>query len=106
VLQILVNLIGNALNYTPAGSVIRIAAGRDEAMAWVSVTDEGAGIPAEAQAKIFNKFERLGRSGDGGTGLGLYISRKLALAMRGQLTVANAPHSGACFTLSLPAREG
>lgn len=105
VLQILVNLIGNALNYSPAGSVISIAAGRDEAMAWVSVTDEGAGIPEEAQAKIFNKFERLGRSGDGGTGLGLYISRRLALAMRGQLTVANAAEKGACFTLSLPARE-
>ena len=52
---------------------------------------------------MFEKFERLGRSGDGGSGLGLYISRRLARAMGGDLIVDSAPGQGARFTLDLPA---
>ena len=51
---------------------------------------------------MFEKFERLGRSGDGGSGLGLYISRRLAQAMDGSLTVESAKGQGARFTLELP----
>ncbi|MGQ3231280.1 MAG: ATP-binding protein, partial [Blastomonas fulva] len=57
---------------------------------------------AEDQQRLFNKWERLGRSGDGGSGLGLYISRRLALAMQGDLAVESAPGQGARFTLLLP----
>jgi signal transduction histidine kinase len=60
--------------------------------------------PAE-QARVFDKFERLGRSGDGGSGLGLYISARLARAMEGDLTVESAPGQGARFTLALPALD-
>ena len=56
---------------------------------------------------MFEKFERLGRSGDGGSGLGLYISRRLARAMDGDLTVESVPGQGARFILDLPAdRQG
>ena len=104
-LQILVNLIGNAIRYSPDGSVIKVRVSGDEEFARVSVTDQGDGIAAEDQDRIFEKFERLGRSGDGGSGLGLFISRRLAHAMGGSLTVDSVAGKGATFTLSLPHRK-
>jgi signal transduction histidine kinase len=104
-LQILVNLIGNAIRYSPDGSVIKVRVSGDEEFARVSVTDQGDGIAAEDQDRIFKKFERLGRSGDGGSGLGLFISRRLAHAMGGSLTVDSVAGKGATFTLSLPHRK-
>lgn len=103
VLQVLLNLLGNAINYAPDGSMIWLRL--DEGPGWVSVTvaDQGPGLSADEQARLFNKWERLGRSGDGGSGLGLYISRRLARAMDGDLTVESAPGQGARFTLTLPA---
>lgn len=108
VLQILINLVGNAVAYSPAGSTVTIsviAAG--EGRVAVAVADEGPGVSPEQASRIFDKFERLGRESDGGkdkgSGLGLYISRRLAEAMEGTLTVANAPGGGALFTLDLPA---
>tara|TARA_R110000850_G_scaffold4312_26_gene19963 strand:- start:820 stop:2208 length:1389 start_codon:yes stop_codon:yes gene_type:complete len=104
-LQILVNLIGNAIRYSPDGSVIKLSVATDEGFARISVSDQGAGIAAADQERIFEKFERLGRSGDGGSGLGLFISRRLARAMGGSLTVESATDEGSTFTLSLPARK-
>ena len=105
VLQILVNLLGNAIRYSPDGSVIKVKVGQEEDRATISVADQGDGIAEEDQDKIFEKFERLGRSRDGGSGLGLFISRRLAKAMDGSLTVDSVAGKGAKFTLSLPARE-
>ena len=104
-LQILVNLIGNAIRYSPDGSVISLSVSADQGFARISVSDQGSGIAEEDQERIFEKFERLGRSGDGGSGLGLFISRRLAHAMGGSLTVASAAGKGSTFTLSLPARK-
>lgn len=104
-LQILVNLIGNAIRYSPDGSVIKVRVSAGEELARISVTDQGDGIAAEDQDRIFEKFERLGRSGDGGSGLGLFISRRLAHAMGGSLTVASAAGKGSTFTLALPDRK-
>jgi hypothetical protein len=101
VLQVLLNLVGNAIRYAPDGSTVQIAI--DPEGPSISVSDQGAGVPEQDRERVFEKFERLGRSGDGGSGLGLYISRKLARAMRGELTVTEAPGGGACFTLRLPA---
>lgn len=103
VLQILLNLIGNAIRYTRGNTTVRIETGGDETLSWIAVEDEGEGIAPEHAAKVFDKFERLGRSGDGGSGLGLYISRRLARAMGGELLVESAESGGARFTLCLPA---
>ncbi|TXC70080.1 HAMP domain-containing histidine kinase [Sphingomonas ginsenosidivorax] len=103
VLQILVNLIGNAVRYSPPGS--RVAVVVDSAGEQVSVTvaDQGKGIATEDQARIFEKFERVDPTEAGGNGLGLYIARRLARAMQGDLTVESAPGQGARFVLTLPA---
>ncbi len=102
VLQILLNLLGNALRYAPEGSQVWLRAEAEGGRARIVVADQGQGLSAEEQAKAFEKFERLGRSGDGGSGLGLYISRRLARAMNGELTVDSAPGQGARFMLDLP----
>lgn len=108
VLQILINLIGNAIAYAPAASTVTITALASGAgRVAVTVADEGPGVSPEQAARIFDKFERLGRDSDGGrdggSGLGLYISRRLAEAMDGTLRVGPAPGGGALFTLELPA---
>ncbi len=104
VLQILLNLVGNAIRYAPDQSQIWIRLEDAGSRARLIVADQGPGLSAEQQVKVFEKFERLGRSGeDGGSGLGLYISRRLARAMGGELSVESAPGQGARFVLDLPA---
>jgi len=105
VLQILVNLIGNAVRYSPEGSVVWVRAERIDDAAAVIVADQGKGIAAEDQQRIFEKFARVDPTEPGGSGLGLYISRRLAKAMGGDISVDSAPGQGARFTLSLPAQE-
>ena len=103
VLQVLINLIGNAIAYAPEESQVWIRLDREGRDASVTVADQGRGLNEAEQLRVFDKFERLGRSGDGGSGLGLYISSRLARAMDGTLTVESAPGQGARFTLALPA---
>jgi nitrogen fixation/metabolism regulation signal transduction histidine kinase len=102
VLQILLNLVTNAIRYSPDGTEVRIQIAERADMAEISVQDQGAGVSDADQEKIFAKFERLGRTGDGGSGLGLYISRRLARFMGGDLTVETLEQGGAKFTLTLP----
>jgi signal transduction histidine kinase len=106
VLQILLNLLGNALRYAPAGSEVILHVERQGDRARVVVADFGEGLDSAQQEKVFDQFERLGRGGDGGSGLGLYISRRLAWAMNGDLSVESAQGEGARFTLDLPANRG
>jgi len=103
VLQILVNLIGNAVRYSPENGVIWVRAEREGVAAAVIVADQGKGIAPEDQARIFEKFERVDPREPGGSGLGLYIARRLARAMGGDITVDSAPGHGARFVLTLPA---
>lgn len=104
VLQILLNLVGNAIRYAPDNSQVWIRLEDAGTRARLVVADQGPGLSAEQQAKVFEKFERLGRNGeDGGSGLGLYISRRLARAMGGDLLVESAPGQGARFILDVPA---
>ncbi|WP_337846340.1 HAMP domain-containing sensor histidine kinase [Sphingomonas sp.] len=106
VLQIMVNLIGNALRYSPPGGSVWVRLEREGALGCVIVADQGKGIAAEDHARIFEKFGRVDPSEPGGSGLGLYIARRLARAMGGDITVDSAPGQGARFVLTLPAREG
>lgn len=103
VLQILINLLGNAVRYSANGTQITVTVERIAAQIYVAVSDQGPGISPEHQPKIFEKFERLGRRDSGGSGLGLYIARKLARAMGGDLQVFSQLGRGACFSLILNA---
>ena len=102
VLQIVVNLIGNAVRYSPEGSMVWLRTERDADTAVLIVADQGKGIAIDDQARIFEKFERVDPSEPGGSGLGLYISRRLARAMGGDIVVDSAPGQGARFVLTLP----
>lgn len=102
VLQILVNLIGNAVRYSPKGGTVVVTASTEGDRATVTVADEGKGVALADQTRIFEKFERVDPSEPGGNGLGLYIARRLARAMRGDLTIDSAAGEGARFVLTLP----
>ncbi|MBR0551385.1 sensor histidine kinase [Stakelama marina] len=104
-LQVLVNLIGNAVRYSPKGGTVWLRLEREGDMACVIVADQGKGIAPENHERIFGKFERLDPGETEGSGLGLYISRQLARAMGGDITVDSAPGEGARFILMLPARD-
>ena len=106
--QVLVNLIENAVKFSPAGGTVTVAARRDGETVEVSVADEGPGIPQAEQARIFRKFTRgdVGRGGPaGGSGLGLFIVEGLVTAMGGRVWVASTEGAGSSFTLALPAAE-
>jgi PAS domain S-box-containing protein len=102
--EILDNLIENAIKYTPAGTVVVDVTGSDSKVI-VSVKDSGLGIPAEDVPHLFQKFYRVDnadRQQIGGTGLGLYLSRRLAEAMQGRLYLESVHGQGSTFFLELP----
>ncbi|MGH9373855.1 MAG: ATP-binding protein [Vicinamibacterales bacterium] len=106
--QIVLNLLSNALKFTPAGAVT-ISATYDDDKRWVaiSVQDTGVGIPVEDQAKVFEDFRQLDSSparGYGGTGLGLSICSRLAQMLGGSIELVSVVNKGSTFTLKLPAR--
>ncbi|HEX4762024.1 MAG TPA: HAMP domain-containing sensor histidine kinase, partial [Sphingomicrobium sp.] len=101
VIQILVNLIGNAVRHSPEQGRVRVEFARTPGTASVTVSDEGPGIDPPDQQRIFERFERVHQK-EGGTGLGLAISRRLARSMGGDVTLDSAPGQGARFTLTLP----
>ncbi len=101
VIQILVNLIGNAIRHSPENGRIVVAFAQSNGTASVSVEDNGPGVAAADQQRIFERFERA-HSKEGGTGLGLAISRRLARSMGGDVTLDSLPSEGARFTLTLP----
>jgi signal transduction histidine kinase len=101
IVQILVNLLGNAIRHSPEGSQVSVILATVDGYASVTVADEGSGIDAADQERIFGKFERVGEGG-GDAGLGLAIARRLASSMAGDVTLVSAPGEGARFTLSLP----
>ena len=101
VTQILVNLIGNAVRYSPERGAVTLTFARTPASASVTVSDQGPGVDPADQHRIFERFERGGTHASG-TGLGLAISRRLARSMGGDVTLESAPGAGAHFTLTLP----
>jgi signal transduction histidine kinase len=104
-LQILMNLLTNAIRYTPEGGQIWIRTEQEGDLAAIIIADQGKGIDEADQARIFEKFERVDPGEPGGTGLGLYIARRLARAMGGDIAVDSAPGQGARFTFTLPLKK-
>jgi len=101
VIQILVNLIGNAIRHSPGGGRIRLEFNQIGGLSSVTVGDEGPGVEPEDEERIFERFER-GQPREEGAGLGLAISRRLARSMAGDVTLDSGPGEGARFTLTLP----
>ena len=103
--QVLVNLVENAIKYSPEGGRIEVRIADTPDRLRIDVQDEGLGIPPSEQARIFEKFYRLDAEmtrGVGGSGLGLYISREIVEQMGGLLSVRSRRGSGSTFTVTLP----
>ena len=102
--QVLVNLIDNAVKYSPPGDRVRVEAEQSDGRVVIEVRDRGPGISPEHQRLIFEKFGRanVAEHAKPGTGLGLFIARSIAEAHGGALEVRSAPGRGATFRLSLP----
>ncbi len=100
--QVFVNLLENAEKYTPPGSPIDVRARRDGDRIAIDVRDHGAGIPAGAEALVFDKFYRGPSTGVSGVGLGLAICKGIVEAHGGTIRAENEPDGGASFRLSLP----
>jgi signal transduction histidine kinase len=106
--QIVLNVLSNAVKFTPAGGTVRIMVGVQGDEICFRVQDTGVGIPADKLDAVFEAFVQVESSQSrayGGTGLGLAISRQLARAMGGDLTVKSVLGEGSTFALSLPRSE-
>ncbi len=104
--QILTNLIGNAIKYSPAAGQVSVTGAIDGDGVTVSVTDEGPGIPEESRELVFERFYQVDQSSTravGGTGLGLYISRRFAETIGGRVWLEQTSSSGSTFSLWVPA---
>jgi signal transduction histidine kinase len=106
--QILINLVGNAIKFTPEGGRVAVDAFDDDARVIIRVADSGLGIPADRLQSIFEPFvqvdSELTRRASG-AGLGLAISRDLARMMGGELTVQSEIGKGSMFSVSLPVAD-
>ena len=101
--QVLHNILLNALQYTPPGTLIMIQAAQSNGSCQFTISDTGKGFPEEELQSVFEKFHRLPHSGAGGTGLGLSIARGFTEAHGGTVHLKNAPNGGAEFTITIPA---
>ncbi|HWS52841.1 MAG TPA: ATP-binding protein [Pyrinomonadaceae bacterium] len=106
--RVLVNLLSNALKFTPRGGRVRVGAAQEDGAVRVSVSDTGVGIPPEDLARLFDKYEqarsRATRS-EKGTGLGLYITRQLVELHGGQISVRSEVGKGSAFSFTIPIAE-
>jgi len=107
--QVLTNLIGNAVKYSPAGGAIEVRVEAHEGYVQVSVTDEGIGIPVDKQGRIFDRFYQAHAGPRGyskGMGLGLFICREIVALHGGQIWVRSEEGWGSTFYFTLPLGEG
>jgi signal transduction histidine kinase len=102
ILQVLSNLIGNSLKFTPNGGTIGLSAWRRETQVEISVIDNGPGIPEQAQAQLFERFSQLKLNDRRGLGLGLFIAKWIVEAHKGRIWVTSDPGKGSTFTFTLP----
>lgn len=99
------NLLTNAVKYSPKHTAVRLAAGRDDAKIWITVADQGYGIPAAERHRIFERFYRVKRDQKGaeeGSGIGLALVREIVEQHGGRISVESEPGKGSRFTIELP----
>jgi heavy metal sensor kinase len=104
--RMVVNLLDNAIKYTPDGGSVSVKMWRADGRINIRVTDSGIGIPVEASAQVFERFYRVDKArsrSEGGSGLGLPIVKWIAEAHHGSVSLESAPERGSSFTVSLPA---
>ena len=102
------NLVDNAIKYSPDGGRIDVELSASDGRLRFAVRDQGLGIPEAEQERIFEKFHRLDpylQRGVSGTGLGLYICRELVRQMNGRIWVESSAGEGSTFSVELPAAE-
>jgi heavy metal sensor kinase len=103
--QVIVNLLDNAIKYTPGGGRVRLTVRREQGFAILEVADDGIGIPAEALPHVFKRFFRVDGSRSreqGGAGLGLAIVRSICTAHGADVEVISSPGKGSCFRMRQP----
>jgi two-component system, OmpR family, sensor histidine kinase KdpD len=103
--QVFVNLLDNAVKYTPPGSAIRIVVTAGERHVTVEVADHGPGLPRGEEERVFDKFHRAGTANRHGAGLGLAICRGIVHAHGGRIWAQNLPEGGVAFLFTLPLGE-
>jgi signal transduction histidine kinase len=101
--QILINLLGNAINHTPEGSTVRLQVSSQAAKVVYTVEDEGSGIEESEVERVFDIYVTKPSGESRGVGLGLPLSRRLARLLGGELRATARPNQGGCFILELPA---
>lgn len=107
--QVMTNILGNAIKYTPDGGFIRVSAGTEGDNVWMEVSDNGIGIPEKDRERIFERFYRVDKARSresGGTGLGLSIAREIVQRHHGTLALANHVGPGTTIRLTLPIAQG
>ena len=103
-LQVLINVLNNACQYTPAGGAVRVEAGLRDNEIVIAIADNGAGIPAEHISKLFARFYRVDKSRSrdmGGTGLGLSIVKHILEAHGQTISVMSTEGAGSVFSFTL-----
>jgi two-component system, OmpR family, sensor histidine kinase KdpD len=100
--QLFVNLLENAVKYTPSTAAIDVVARRDGDSVLIDVSDRGPGIPSGTEDKVFEKFHRGPHAGVSGAGLGLPICKGIVEAHAGRITVENRTRGGATFHVTIP----
>jgi len=104
IVQVMMNVVSNAIKYTPDGGQIDISAGREDLIVWMQVSDNGIGIPAEDRPRIFERFYRVDKARSresGGTGLGLSIAKEIIDRHQGRIYIVDRPGPGLCVRMEL-----
>ncbi|MGH7180970.1 MAG: sensor histidine kinase, partial [Nitrospiraceae bacterium] len=101
-LQVLSNLIGNALKFTSNGGIIKVSIRKQGSHAEISVTDNGPGIPTQDRERIFDRFTKLTMNDRSGLGLGLFVAKWIVEAHKGHIWVTSDIESGSTFSFTLP----